>query len=164
MMGQPVTFGKRYNLTGSQYYTDEGYVDTFAAVVGVEPKKVFVPAPLMDAVWDGELELGPPPDPGVHIDIRRSEEASRQLVSARVRWQLSTLVQKIAPNLHRWNRSVVLRHRPASARHRLGAGVHLPVDGGAHLRVVAAHGPRPHAAVRLLVRGPVARARSELSG
>jgi hypothetical protein len=58
-------------------------------------------------VWDGELEIGPPPDPGVHMDIRRSEAASRQLVSARVRWQLSTLVQKIAPNLHRWNRSVL---------------------------------------------------------
>ena len=37
MMGNPVTFGKRYNLTGGQYYTDEGYVTVFGDVVGVEP-------------------------------------------------------------------------------------------------------------------------------
>ena len=48
LMGQPVTFGKRYNLTGDDYYTDEGYVDTFAEVVGALPEKVLIPADLMD--------------------------------------------------------------------------------------------------------------------
>jgi nucleoside-diphosphate-sugar epimerase len=44
MMGNPRTFGRRYNLTGGDLFSDEGYVDTFASVVGVEPEKVFVPA------------------------------------------------------------------------------------------------------------------------
>ena len=106
MMGLPVTFGKRYNLTGAQAFTDEGYVDTFAAVMGVEPDKVFVPAPLMDAAWDGELDLGIP-EPRVQMDVRTSDTARRSNAAGLARWQLATLVQKLAPNLHRWNRSVV---------------------------------------------------------
>jgi nucleoside-diphosphate-sugar epimerase len=107
VMGQPVTFGKRYNVTGSQYYSDEGYVDTFAAVLGVEAKKVFVPAPVMDAAWDGELDLQMSPTPQTRIDIRATDEGRRVAAAARTRYQLATLVQKLAPNLHRWNRSVV---------------------------------------------------------
>ena len=51
MMMDPNTFGKRYNLTGKDYWSDEGYVDTFAEVMGVEPTKVFVPAKIMDEIW-----------------------------------------------------------------------------------------------------------------
>lgn len=58
MMLNPVTFGKRYNLTGADYWSDEGYVDTFASVVGTEPAKVFVPADLMD-VGEGLPERRP---------------------------------------------------------------------------------------------------------
>ena len=43
MMLNPLTFGKRYNLTGADYFSDEGYVDTIAEVIGVEPHKVSVP-------------------------------------------------------------------------------------------------------------------------
>lgn len=52
MMGNPVTFGKRYNLTGADYYSDEGYVDTFAGVMGKPVNKVFVPPDVMDDIWD----------------------------------------------------------------------------------------------------------------
>jgi nucleoside-diphosphate-sugar epimerase len=107
LMGNSTTFGKRYNLTGTQYFSDEGYVDTFAAVVGVEAHKVLVPAPLMDAAWDGELELGPSGSSGSRFDIRTSESARRQAAATRSRWQLAMLVQKLAPDLHHWNRSVV---------------------------------------------------------
>ena len=44
----PRTYGEIYNVTGKDYFSDEGYVDTCAKVVGVEPKKIFVPADIMD--------------------------------------------------------------------------------------------------------------------
>ncbi len=54
LMLQPQTFGKRYNLTGRDYWSDEAYVDTFAEVIGVTPRKVFVPAPVMDDIYAGK--------------------------------------------------------------------------------------------------------------
>lgn len=109
MMGLPVTFGKRYNCTGAQYYSDEGYVDTFAKVVGVEPRKVFVPAPVMDDLWDGRLELDLGESAKALIDIRTSSDAKSQARAAEGRrlFALSRLVQRIAPNLHRWNSSTL---------------------------------------------------------
>jgi nucleoside-diphosphate-sugar epimerase len=44
----PRTYGEIYNVTGKDYFSDEGYVDTCASVIGVEPQKVFVPATIMD--------------------------------------------------------------------------------------------------------------------
>jgi nucleoside-diphosphate-sugar epimerase len=41
------------------------------------------------------------------MDIRTSDIARRASAAGRARWQLAALVQKLAPNLHRWNRSVV---------------------------------------------------------
>lgn len=107
LMGEPATFGKRYNLTGAQYYSGEGYVDTFASVLGVEPRKVFVPAHIMDAAWDGQIELDPGGAPRMTMDIRSTDVARQRGVATRTRYQLATLVQKLAPHLHRWNRSVV---------------------------------------------------------
>ena len=80
MMGQPITFGKRYNLTGTDCYTDDGYVDTFADVVGVEPRRVHVPAEVMDELWDS----GDAPTVG----------------------RAAHLIQKVAPHIHRWSSSV----------------------------------------------------------
>jgi nucleoside-diphosphate-sugar epimerase len=109
MMGNPVTFGKRYNLTGGQYHSDNGYVDTFARVVGLEPERVHVSAAVMDALWDGELEVEFGSAGGSRFDIRRSaEERARERQSlATRRFRLAMLVQRLAPNVHRWNRSVV---------------------------------------------------------
>lgn len=50
MMLNPRTYGQTYNVTGKQYFTDEGYVDVAARCVGVEPRKVFVPEAVMDEV------------------------------------------------------------------------------------------------------------------
>jgi nucleoside-diphosphate-sugar epimerase len=107
MMGRSSTFGQRYNLTGSQFFSDEGYVDVMADVIGTEVEKVFIPADLMDQLWDGEIETG---RMGMtsHIDIR-SSNAERENSAARMqRFQLATLIQKAQPNLHRWNHSLVL--------------------------------------------------------
>ena len=51
MMLNPRTFGQCYNVTGDQYWSDEGYVDTIASIVGVEAKKVFVPDSVMEELW-----------------------------------------------------------------------------------------------------------------
>jgi nucleoside-diphosphate-sugar epimerase len=108
VMGRPVSFGQRYNLTGSQYFSDEGYVDVFADVVGVEAHKVFVPSDLVDDVWHGRLELGLGRPTGAHVDIRTtSSERRMQELAIRQRYQLANLVQKLAPHLHHWGDSVV---------------------------------------------------------
>jgi nucleoside-diphosphate-sugar epimerase len=107
MMGRSNTFGQRYNLTGSQFFSDEGYVDVMADVIGTEANKVFIPADLMDQLWDGEIETGRVRMTS-HIDIR-SSHAERENSAARMqRFQLATLIQKAQPNLHRWNHSLVL--------------------------------------------------------
>ena len=103
VMQQPQTFGKRYNLTGADAFTAEGYVDICARVAQVEPNKVFVPAALMDDLWDGRETVG-----SMETQRRINTRLSTQQDDlARVRGQLSFLVQHTAPNLNRWNRSVI---------------------------------------------------------
>ncbi len=108
MLGRPETVGQRYNLTGSEFFSDEGYVDVFAAATGREAEKVFVPAELMDRLWDGELELATGRPSVAHIDIRAGESNQRRDLAAVQRWQLSTLIEKAQPNLHRWSSGLVL--------------------------------------------------------
>jgi nucleoside-diphosphate-sugar epimerase len=103
LMQNTRTFGRRYNLTGGDYYTDEGYVDTFAEILGVEAKKVFVPAALMDELYDGKVLLAMAPMKS-HIDIRSTQKIDPRAAQL---FNLQRLIQRIAPNLHRWNRSVV---------------------------------------------------------
>lgn len=107
MMLQPQTLGKRYNITGGTYQSDVGYVDTFAEVLGVEAHKVFIPAPVMDDLWDGALVFEEGQASPVNIDIRSSDTARADADNTRRRFKLAQLVQRLAPNLHRWNRSVV---------------------------------------------------------
>jgi nucleoside-diphosphate-sugar epimerase len=106
MMGQPVTFGKRYNVTGSQAYTNEGYVDVFANVVGVDVDKVFIPADVMNGLWDGTIDLGGGRVQS-RIEIRSTDSARRSEPNARQRYLLATIIQRLAPHLHRWDRSIV---------------------------------------------------------
>lgn len=107
MMGRSNTFGQRYNLTGSQFFSDEGYVDVMADVIGTGAEKVFIPADLMDQLWDGEIVLGGGRMTS-HIDIRSSRSERENSAARMQRWQLATLIQKAQPNLHRWNQSLVL--------------------------------------------------------
>jgi nucleoside-diphosphate-sugar epimerase len=104
LMGKPATFGRRYNLTGADAYTAEGYVDTFARVVGVEPQKVFIPAPLMDDLFDGRVSVRRAAPVQAKVDTRTTE---RPPELERTRFLLSMLVQRIAPHIHRWNRNIV---------------------------------------------------------
>jgi nucleoside-diphosphate-sugar epimerase len=103
LMGQSQTFGRRYNLTGSDYFSAEGYVDTFAEVVGVPANKTFIPPDLMDDAFDGKLSLVPS-RPNARVDVRSSGQMDSRAIN---QFMLSCLVQRIAPHLHRWNRNVV---------------------------------------------------------
>jgi len=107
LMGQRVTFGQRYNITGPEFFSDEGYVDVFADVTGIEPRKVFIPTELMDQLWDGQTEASSGRPSATLIDIR-SSEAPRASTAMRQRWLLATLIEKAQPNLHRWNQNLVL--------------------------------------------------------
>ena len=104
LMLRPETFGKRYNLTGRNYWSDEGYVDTFAEVVGVQPRKVLIPHATMDALYDGELLLE---TDGVesHQNVRT---ASSGLAGGQANLaHLQQVIQRLAPYIHRWNQSAV---------------------------------------------------------
>jgi nucleoside-diphosphate-sugar epimerase len=102
LMQNPKTFGRRYNLTGGDFYTDEGYVDTFADVVGVEPTKVFIPAEVMDDIYAGRLALGATPlETKADIRAEKPDDRGAQL------FQVQRILQRLAPNLHHWNQGVV---------------------------------------------------------
>ncbi len=101
LMANPTCFGRRYNLTGADCFTDEGYVDTIASVMGVEADKVFVPAELMDDLYAGRVTLGGAPVEA-HVDIRTTRTDDR---AARL-FQLQRMLQRLAPHLHHWNKSV----------------------------------------------------------
>jgi len=100
MMQKPQTFGRRYNLTGGDAFTDEGYVDTFGEVLGIEPRKVFVPAEVMDDLYAGRIQLG---EPTGREGTSRAADGDTRLQTT---LQLQKIMQHLAPNLHHWNRSV----------------------------------------------------------
>jgi nucleoside-diphosphate-sugar epimerase len=102
LMGNPKTFGRRYNLTGADYFSDEGYVDTIASVLGVEAQKVFIPAELMDDLYAGRARLGGG-ELQTNVDIRTTRKDDRGAALFR----LQQIIQRIAPHIHHWNRSVV---------------------------------------------------------
>jgi nucleoside-diphosphate-sugar epimerase len=101
LMGNARTFGRRYNLTGADCFSDEGYVDTFAEVMGVEVEKVYIPADLMDDLYAGRVQLG-----GgalqANVDIRTVRKDDRGAAL----FQLQRILQRLAPHIHHWNRSV----------------------------------------------------------
>jgi len=103
LLGQPISFGERYNLTGGDYFTQEGYVDTFAEVVGKTADKVFIPASLMNDLWEGRVDVELP-TVQAKVDIRSKEKTNRLLVN---RFMMTMLVQQIAPHIHRWNRHAI---------------------------------------------------------
>jgi nucleoside-diphosphate-sugar epimerase len=100
MMQNPRTFGRRYNLTGGDCYTDEGYVDTCAEVVGASPDKIFLPASYMDDLYAGREALG-----GAALQVK-VDTRSRDEARERALFGVQRLMQRIAPHLHHWNRSV----------------------------------------------------------
>ncbi|MCY3618143.1 MAG: NAD-dependent epimerase/dehydratase family protein [Acidimicrobiaceae bacterium] len=111
MMGKPVTFGRRYNLTGRQSVTRNGYVDLAERVVGRPAHRVPIPAGTMERLWTGELRVGSGAM-SLGMDIRSSAGSERVARNPRAdmlrrRLQVAQLVQHLAPNIWWWNRSIV---------------------------------------------------------
>lgn len=103
VMGEPTTFGKRYNLTGADFFTAEGYVELFSEILERPAHKVTIPAAHMDALFDAEIPLEGA-RARANVEARTPTTASHV---ASTRFVLSCLVQRVAPNIHRWNRSVI---------------------------------------------------------
>lgn len=103
LLGQPKSFGERYNLTGADYYSQEGYVDTFGRVLERGPEKVFIPPGLMEDLWQGRIEMDLP-KAQAKVDIRAKNKISPVMIN---RFMLSMLVQQIAPHIHHWDRSAL---------------------------------------------------------
>jgi nucleoside-diphosphate-sugar epimerase len=101
MMTKSATLGRRYNLTGGDCFTDEGYVDTFSEVVGAKPEKIFVPPEVMDDLYAGRIELAGG-TVSARVDVRATDRSRRD---TRL-FSLQRLMQRIAPNIHGWNSSV----------------------------------------------------------
>jgi nucleoside-diphosphate-sugar epimerase len=103
MMQRPVTFGKRYNLTGDDCFTDHGYVDTIASVMGIDParvEKVPIPPDWMDDIYAGRLSLSSGAVT-VLADTRSGDDPRAQSL-----FQINRIIQRIAPNIHHWDRNV----------------------------------------------------------
>ena len=130
MMGKPVTFGRRYNLTGRQAVTRNGYIGLAEQATGRRARRVTIPAETMDRLWTGELRVGPEVSTiGMGLGPRISDRQARnpRAETWRRRFQAAQLVQHVAPNIWWWNRSAVFsidrlrseigfqpRHDPAS--------------------------------------------------
>ena len=103
MMQKPATFGRRYNLTGGDCFTDHGYIDTIADVMGIGAdavEKVSIPAETMDDIYAGRLPLDTGPVE-VHADVRTTQDHRAQSL-----FQMNRIIQRIAPNIHHWDRNV----------------------------------------------------------
>jgi hypothetical protein len=62
----------------------------------------------MDELWDGRIEVASGRPVTAHIDVRSSDDQPSTSVATMQRWQLSTLIEKAQPNLHRWNQNLTL--------------------------------------------------------
>ena len=104
MMLQPQTFGKRYNLTGKDYWTEDGYVETFAEIIGVRPEKVFVPPQVMDDIYARRLESS---SAGLGTGALKYSGDSASVTMNRNpdTVQVHGLIQRLAPWIHHWNES-----------------------------------------------------------
>ena len=100
---QPVTFGQRYTLTGKDCFSQEGYVDVFAEVLGKPARKLFIPPALMEDLWHGRVEVKLPQIQS-SADTRGTERPNPIMVN---RFMLSMLVQQIAPHIHYWNKNAI---------------------------------------------------------
>jgi nucleoside-diphosphate-sugar epimerase len=103
LMGQRATFGRRYNLTGADYFSAEGYVDVIADVLGRPAQKTFIPSGLMHDLFAGRASLLPG-KLEAKIETRTTSVQSR--VSAN-QFMLACLVQRLAPHIHGWNRNAL---------------------------------------------------------
>ncbi len=107
LMMQPQTFGKRYNLTGKDYWSDNGYVDTFADILGVKATKVHIPPAVMDDVYAGRIESTSAR--GAVPSMTRAGDSAAVTMGQHDPRAVGVrgLIQRLAPNIHNWNASTI---------------------------------------------------------
>jgi hypothetical protein len=71
-------------------------------VLGVAADKVFMPPALMDDLYSGQVRMGGGPVTG-HVDIRAERKDER----ANYLFQIQRIIQRLAPHIHHWNRSLL---------------------------------------------------------
>jgi nucleoside-diphosphate-sugar epimerase len=105
LMLQPQTFGKRYNLSGKDFWSDDGYVDTFGELLGVTPTKVYVPPSLMDDIYAGRMESNSART-GV-VEMTQSGDSAAATMARHDPRAIGVrgFIQRLAPNIHDWNAS-----------------------------------------------------------
>ncbi len=107
ILGAEASFGRRFNLTGDDAHSDTRYVDVLESVTGATADRVAIPAPIMDQLWDGDIKL--PFDTGARptMDIRSTEDSVARIMPHIHKFQLATIIQRLQPNVHRWDHDVV---------------------------------------------------------
>lgn len=107
MLGIEATFGRRFNVTGDDPHSDTRYIQTCAALAGASPQLHQVPVALMDDLWDAKQRVAADQGPRIGLDIRPTEAALERVLPHVAKFQIATLVQRLQPNLHRWNADTV---------------------------------------------------------
>ena len=70
--------------------------------MGVEPEKIFIPATLMDDLYAGRVSMS-----GGPVKVRMDTRGGGLDPAFVQRFQMQRIVQRLAPNLHHWNDSVL---------------------------------------------------------
>jgi len=110
MMGKEVTLGRRYNLTGKESVTRNDYVAGLAAATGATAPDIrHVADATMDELWNGDVLVDLGDNTGMSLATRSTSagSAAPNRSRGRQRFQLSQLVQHLAPNIHHWSQSTV---------------------------------------------------------
>ena len=90
-------------MTGADTFSDEGYVDTFAEVMGLDPdsvQKVSIPAEVMDDIYAGKISLS---DQTMQVKV---DTGAKRDPRGEALFQVNRIIQRLAPNVHHWDRSV----------------------------------------------------------
>lgn len=102
VLGKVVAFGKRYNVGGSDAFTDRKYIEVVASVMGVDPKVHSVAAPVMTELWEGRLAA----------DVALPRMASTGIPVGTSSATLSALrslgLLRLAPSMRRWDEGVFM--------------------------------------------------------
>ncbi len=110
LMLKEKTIGRRYNLTGQNSQTDLEYVRITAETLGIKPDIRFIPHAFMEDLWEGAVQITnrnkKTSETNQKIDIRISAEARQRQATMRHRFRFSTVIPRLAPNIHRWNDNV----------------------------------------------------------
>ena len=87
----------------------DGYVKFLREkVVGVEPEKVFIPAPMMDDIWLDRVNLEGDVAALRPREVRSYENAASVQALSQSNMRLAqSLIQRLNPQLHHWNHNTV---------------------------------------------------------